>query len=321
MRILITGATGLIGRALTQSLLDQGLRPRIVTRRPHRALEFFDNRVLAYEWHPRTEPLPRAALDGVERVVHLMGEPLHGRLTRQRRAQIVASRRNGTQRLAEALGQQQAHVIVASSAAVYGFAEGPPLTETTPVQKPKSRISQTLLACEEAVEQFRESGSVVTLVRLGPVIGPGGFLEGLVRLLGRRFAWRDAHADAAVPAIDHVDAASLLAWLALSRPEAGAVHGVAPQPLRTADLKQLLIEAAPATRLNLPRSILRRRAGVMADFLYSRQRILPQRALDGGFKFARPDPLESVRSMLAQHAAAAPAKRRGSLLGAVLQRG
>ena len=50
-------------------------------------LESFDNRVLAYEWHPRTEPFPPAALDGVERVIHLMGEPLHGPLTREKRAQ------------------------------------------------------------------------------------------------------------------------------------------------------------------------------------------------------------------------------------------
>jgi NAD dependent epimerase/dehydratase family enzyme len=321
MRILITGATGPVGRALTQLLLDQGLRPRIVTRRPHRALEFFDSRVLAFEWHPRTEPLPRQALDGVERVIHLMGDPLYGPMTRERRAQIVASRRNGTLRLAEALGQQQAHVIVASSVAVYGFAEGPPLTETTPVQNPRGRIAQTLLACEEAAEQLRDNGSVVTIVRLGPVIGPGGFPEDLLRVLGRRFAWADTHADAAVPAIDVLDAASLLAWLALSKPMPGAVHGVAPEPLRTADLKQLLIEAAPATRLNLPRALMRRRAGLVGEFLYSRQRILPQRALDAGFKFGCPDPLESVRSVLAQLASAAPpAKRRGSLLGAMLQR-
>lgn len=319
MRILITGATGLIGRTLTQSLLDQGLRPRVVTRRPHRALEFFDNRVLAYEWHPRTEPLPRAALDGVERVIHLMGEPLRGPMTRAKRALIVASRRNGTQRLAEALGGHQAHVIVASSVAVYGFAEGPPLTESMPVQKPRSRLAQALLACEEAAEQLQQSGSTVTLVRFGPVIGPGGLPESLAQVMGRRFAWGDSHADAAVPAIDHVDAASLLSWLTLTRPMPGAVHGVAPQPLRSADLKQLLIQAVPATRLNLPRAMLRRRVGMLADFLYSRQPILPQRAIDGGFKFAHPDPLESVRAMLVDQPVE-PVKRRGSLLGAVLQR-
>lgn len=320
MRILITGATGLIGRALTQSFLDQGLRPRVVTRRPHRALELFDSRVLAYEWHPRTEPLPRQAIDGVERVIHLMGDPLYGPMTRDKRAQIVASRRNGTQRLIEALGQQQVHLIVASSAAVYGFGEGPPLTETTPVQKPRHKLSLALLACEEAADQLRGNGSTVTLVRLGPVIGAGAFPGQLSELLGRRMVWRDAHPDAAIPAIDQVDAVSLLSWLALSRPMAGPVHAVAPEPLRSADLKQLLTQVAPRTRVALPRLALRRRIGMLADLVHSRQPIVPQRALDAGFKFTRPDPLESVRSVLVQDLTEEPAKRRGSLLGAVLQR-
>ena len=85
MTILITGATGLVGRALTLALLEQGTDVRVVTRRPHRVLEAFaaySSRVLAFEWHPRTEPFPPEALAGVERVIHLMGEPLYGPATR-----------------------------------------------------------------------------------------------------------------------------------------------------------------------------------------------------------------------------------------------
>jgi NAD dependent epimerase/dehydratase family enzyme len=319
MRILITGATGPIGRGLTQALLDKGLRPRVLTRRPHRVLESFDSRVLAYEWHPRTEPLPAAALDGVERVFHLMGEPLYGPLTREKRAQILASRRNGTERLIEALGGQPVHLIVASSAAVYGFGDGPPLTERSALKKPRHRLAQTLLACEEAADRLRENGSTVTLVRLGPVIGHGAFPGQLWQLLGQRLDWRHTHPEAAIPAIDEVDAVALLTWLALNRPMPGPVHAVAPEPLRSADLKQFLAQALPRARVGLPRMLLRRRIGVLADFLHSRRRILPQRIVEAGFQFARPDPLESMRSALAEHLAQ-PARRRASLLGAVLQR-
>jgi nucleoside-diphosphate-sugar epimerase len=128
MTILVTGGTGPIGRAVIQTLLDQGVHPRVVTRRPHRALEYFDSRVTAFEWHPRTEPLPTPALEGVERIVHLMGEPPHGRLSRDRRTRIAASRREGTRAQIEALGRARVHLIAASSIAVYGNGEGPPLT-------------------------------------------------------------------------------------------------------------------------------------------------------------------------------------------------
>lgn len=319
MRVLITGATGPIGRALTQSLLGKGLRPRIVTRRPHRVMESFDSRVMAFEWHPRTEPLPPAALDGVERVYHLMGEPLYGRMTREKRAHIVASRRVGTERLIEALDQQPVHLIVASSAAVYGFGDGPPLTEDAALKPPRNRLAQALLACEEAADRICVNGSTVTLLRMGPVIGPGGFPAQLWDLLGKRLDWRHTHPDAAIPAIDQADVVGLLTWLALNKPIDGPVHAVAPNPLRSADLKQMVTQAMPRTRLALPRVVLRRQMGVMADFLYSRRHIVPQRALDGGYQFSRPDPLESVRSVLADHLAQ-PARPRLSLLGAVLQR-
>jgi uncharacterized protein (TIGR01777 family) len=320
MTILITGGTGLIGRAVVQSLLDQGVRPRVVTRRPHRALEFFDNRVTAYEWHPRSEPLPAVALDGVERVLHLMGEPLLGPMSRDKRSRIAASRGVGTRRLIEALARRPTHVVVASSAAVYGCGEGPPVTETSSVRRPRDKVALALLACEEAAEQMRDSGAIVTHVRLGSVVAPGGFTEPLRRLHERGLTWRDTHPDAAVPAIDQVDAVALLTWLVLSRPVAGPVHAVAPEPLRSSDLKQLLVQTSSRrTRAQLPRWLLRRTLGLAADLLYSRQRIVPRRALDAGFVFARPDPLESVRILLAEPVARAPAPR-ASLLGGALQR-
>lgn len=320
MTILITGATGLVGRALTQSLLDHGVRPRVVTRRPHRALEMFDSRVTAFEWHPRTEPLPPDALDGVERIIHLMGEPLYGPLTREKRARIAESRRIGTERLIDALARTRVHLIAASSVSVYGYGDGPPLTETTAVQPPRNKLALALIACEEAAEPLRENGAVVTQVRLGPVIAPGAFPEPLMALFDRRMAWRNAHPDAAIPAIDLVDAVALLTWLATSRPLPGAIHAVAPEPLLSADLAKLLEQACPRRgRVGLPRWMLRRQIGVLADFVYSRRRVVPRRALDAGFTFSRPDPLESVRSVLAQQAEQGSAQG-APVIGAVAQR-
>lgn len=323
MTVLITGATGLLGRGLTQSLLDRGLRPRVVTRRPHRVLEAFDSRVTAFEWHPRTEPLPAAALDGVERLVHLMGEPLYGPLTREKRTRIVDSRRNSIKRVADALGRTRVHLIVASSVSVYGYGDGQPVTETTAVQAPKDKLALALLGCEEEAEQVRENGSTVTLVRLAPVIAPGGFPDRLKAMFDARVAWRTAHPEAAVPAIDPVDAVAMLTWLATSRPMPGAIHAVAPEPVPTGQLEKLLTQISPRRgRVALPRWMLRRQIGVLADLVHSRQRIVPRRALDAGFSFSRPDPLESIRAALAQADTAEhdQSKRRGSLLGALAQR-
>jgi uncharacterized protein len=323
MTILITGATGLIGRVLTQTLLDNGARVRILTRRPHRALELFDDRVNAYEWHPRSEPLPAGALDGVERIVHLLGEPLLGRPTPAKRERIVASRRIATGRLLEALDRRRVHLILASSVAVYGFGAGPPIGEQSAVEPPRAGLPLELRGCEEAAEAARGNGSLVTLVRLGLVMAPGAFPAMLVRLMESGIAWRDQHADAVVPAIDLTDAAALFAWLAFDKPIDGAVNAVAPQPLRSADLEALVLHVVrrkPVIRL--PRWILRRHIGALADLLHSRRQIVPQRAIDARFAFARPDPMESAKHVLIpQQPPPKGAPPRKSLLRTVLQRG
>jgi uncharacterized protein len=331
MTILITGATGLIGRALTRALLDQNQQVRIITRRPHRVLEAFSaysSRILAFEWHPRTEPFPPEALQGVERIIHLMGEPLMGPATRARRQRIVESRRTVAKSLGEALGRQKVHLIVASSAAVYGFGSGQPLTEASAVRRPRDKLALSLLAAEEAVERLAANGSIVTSVRLGLVVGPGGFLDPLRELHAAGFTWSAPPPEAPnppiIPVIDLEDAVSLFAWLARARRVAGPVHAVAPGPLSSPDLKELLGEATPRRlRITLPRLALRRRIGFLADAVHGRQQIVPQRLLEAGFEFQRPFPIDSVQAMLAYHAetAAHPAAKRGSLLGRLTRPG
>jgi hypothetical protein len=336
MTILITGATGLIGRALVETLLDQGQQVRIITRRPHRVLEAFErfsDRVLAFEWHPRTEPFPPEALGGVERVIHLMGESLFGPGTRAHRQRIVESRRLAAKALGEALGRQKVHVIAASSVAVYGLGghrRDEEISESSDVRRPRDKLALALLAAEDAIQQLGANGTTVTSVRFGMVVGPGGFMEPLRRLHAAGFTWSATPPDALVPeiipVIDLNDAVSLLTWLARARRVPGPVHAVAPEPLRSSDLKELLEEAVPRRlRVALPRLALRRRVGVLADVVHNRQRIAPLRLMEAGFEFERPNPLDSVHAVLTEQAEAEAAARapgkRASLLAGVLQKG
>jgi NAD dependent epimerase/dehydratase family enzyme len=297
------------------------------------AFERFSSRVLAFEWHPRTEPFPPEALEGVERIIHLMGEPIYGPATRAVRQRISESRRTTAKALADALGRQKVHLIVASSASVYGFGAGPPLTESSAVRRPRDKLALALLAAEEAAEQIGANGSTVTAVRLGQVIGPGGFIEPLRRLHAAGFTWRappqEAPNPTLIPAIGLGDAVALFAWLARARRVAGPVHAVAPEPLLSRDLKELLDEAAPGPlglRMALPRLALRRRIGFLADVVHNRQHIVPQRLMEAGFEFERPNPLDSVHAVLAEQAEAeaearAARKKRLSLHAGGPQKG
>jgi uncharacterized protein (TIGR01777 family) len=335
MTILITGATGLIGRPLTEALLEQGAQVRVITRRPHRVLEAFErysSKVLAFEWHPRTEPFPPEALEGVERVIHLMGEPVYGPATRDARRRIVESRRIAATRLNAALGRQRVHLIVASSASVYGFGAGMEANEASELPRTRNKYALALRTAEETLAEIAANGSAVTMVRMGLVIAQGGFVEPLRQLHAAGFTWRatppDAPVPMVIPAIDLVDAVSLLAWLARARRVSGPINAVAPEPLRSHDLKEILEDAVPRRlRVTLPHLALRHYIGSLADVVHSRQQVVPQRLLqEAGFVFERPHPNDSVAALLAEQAPAAPEEpaarpKRGSLLAGVLQKG
>jgi NAD dependent epimerase/dehydratase family enzyme len=189
------------------------------------------------------------------------------------------------------------------------------------------------MGCEEEAEQIAANGSIVTVVRLGLVIAPGGFLEPLRKLHASGFTWRTPHQDAVIPAIDIEDAVGVLTSLVRSRRAGGPVHAVAPEPLRSADLKALLEEASPRRlRVALPRLALRRAIGTLADVVHSRQQVVPQRLMEAGFQFERPNPLDSVHAVLAgrevppaeeeppEAQSAEPRRKRRSLIAGMLQR-
>ena len=191
------------------------------------------------------------------------------------------------------------------------------------MRPPKDKLALGLLGCEEEAEQIAANGSTVTTVRFGMVIAPDGFPEALRRLHASGFTWRTPHPDAVIPAIDIDDAVAVLAWLVRARRVAGPIHAVAPEPLRSADLKALLEEAVPRRlRMALPRLALRRSIGALADVVHSCQQIVPQRLMEAAFQFERPNPLDSVHSVLAEREplpVEAQPKRR-SLIAGVLQR-
>ncbi len=107
MAVLITGATGRIGRVLTGSLVNAGLPVHVLTRRPHRAHEYFGASVTIFEWHPINEPVPKGALQGVDTIIHLMGDPLSGKATADKLQRLTQSRVISMRRLAEAVASEQ----------------------------------------------------------------------------------------------------------------------------------------------------------------------------------------------------------------------
>lgn len=270
MRIAITGASGLIGGALTGFLATAG---HDVTGVSLRGADIPD-------------------LSGHEAVVHLAGESIAGgRWTPERKARIVASRVDLTRRLAEAIAalpeQVRPKVLVCASAiGFYGDRGDQVLTEASAAGR--GFLPETCAAWEAAAEPVRGAGVRLVHLRFGIVLSPlGGALEqmlppfrlGLGGPVGSGRQWFSWIAlDDVVGAIHHAVVTPSLA---------GAVNVTAPEPVRNASFGATLghVLGRPAV-LPLPAFAIRLLFGEMGtELLLGSQRVSPGRLLASGYTF------------------------------------
>ncbi len=296
MRILLTGGTGLIGRALCQHWQRAGHELTVWSRQAHHVPRLCSGA----EGIGSLDAL--AGRPPVDAVVNLAGAPIADRpWSAQRRALLWASRVDLTQQLVDWIGRQaQRPTVMVSGSAVGWYGDGGErvLNESAPAGQ-QDFGSRLCVAWEEAAERASALGVRVVRVRTAPVLSASGGMLARLRLpfslglggrLGSGRQWMPwIHLDDEVRLIDHV----------LSHPECrGAYNACAPKPVRNTDFTQALAGALhrPAV-LPAPAWALRMALGEMSVLLLGGQRTQAQRILDAGFQFEHPR-LESALTHL-----------------------
>lgn len=280
MQLLITGGTGFIGQALCPALVQAGHQVSVLTRDLRRAARRLPGMTVV------------DTLDGLQAdaVINLAGEPLAaGRWTDARKQRFRASRLGITGQLHAWIAQQPAErrpavLISGSAVGYYGERGDSVLTEA---DHPGDDFSAQLCRDWEAeAAKIGALGPRVSWVRTGIVLDRDG--GALARMLPAfRFGGGGPFGDGRhwMSWIHRADMAALLLWL-LEHGQAGAYNATAPTPVTNAEFARTLAHVLhrPAL-LALPASLLRLGFGEMAELLLVSQRVLPQRALDAGFRF------------------------------------
>jgi uncharacterized protein (TIGR01777 family) len=302
-KVLIAGATGLIGTELSRVLVAAGVSVNALVRDTARAASRLPAGVTLFPWDAVNGPPPAAAFDGVDAVVSLVGESIADRRwSDARRKQLRDSRIVSTRALVNeirGLTTKPRVLVSASAVGYYGDRGDEILTEVSPAGT--GFLAELSRDWEAEAMRATELGLRVTVLRNGSVLArQGGFLRKVLPVFrlgvggrigdgGQWFPW--IHLDDAVAVIRH----------ALGDDKAtGALNAVAPEPVTNRELTAALGEVlSRPTVLAAPAFALRLALGGMADeLLLGSQRVMPVRTLENGFQFRHPLLRAALKSLL-----------------------
>jgi len=299
MRIFLTGATGFIGRALTQALHAHGHELIAWVRDPSRAELPSNVALLSLEG----DDTLREAVDGCDAVINLAGEPLVGRRwTAERRRRLHGSRVDLTRRLSDAINAAKTppRIFISGSAIGYYGDCG-----ATPVDESSARGDDYLATLcgdwETAALSVNNPQTRVALLRTGVVLGKnGGALKKMLPAFRMGFGGRLGSGDQYMSWIHLDDIVALIETLLTDARYQGPVNAVAPNALSNSDFTKALAKALgrPAF-FPAPAPVLRALFGEASAVLLTGQRVAPVTALTHGFHFKFADLKQALNDCLA----------------------
>jgi uncharacterized protein len=304
-RVVVTGATGTIGRAVCRALAERGDQVVALSRDRDRAQQALGSEIEVAAWPRPSEQPPRAsALSGSDAVIHLLGEPVDQRWTEEAKARIRESRVGSTGMLVAALRElpdgERPRVLVSQSATgFYGARGDQELAENAPPGK--DFLATVVVDWEEQAAAAGDLLRVVT-IRTGVVLAPsGGALAKMLPPFRLGIGGPVAGGGQYVPWV-HVDDVVAALLFCLDHDEVrGPVNLTAPTPVTNAELSRALgrVLHRPAV-VPVPGFALRLMYGEMAEIVTTGQRVVPAALRQLGFEFRHPELEAALRDVLAR---------------------
>jgi uncharacterized protein (TIGR01777 family) len=303
MKVLVTGASGLIGAALCDSLLARGDEVVGLSRDPARARAATPS--LEWRaWEPTLERPDPDAFEGVDGVVHLLGEKINQRWTDAAKRRIMETRRTGTRNLVKgiaALEPAERPAVLASQSAVGYYGDRGEQVVDESAGPGDSFDAEVAVEWERAAHEVEPAGVRLAILRSGQVLDAGGGLLGEMltpfRLgVGGPLAGGDQY----LSWIHRDDEVGMILWALDTDRVSGVLNATAPNPATNRDFSKALGRALgrPAI-LPIPGLVLDLKFGrEFGAVLRGGQRVIPKRPLELGYRFRHPDLDEALRDLL-----------------------
>jgi uncharacterized protein (TIGR01777 family) len=284
--ILLTGASGLIGKHLTHFLLDKGYEVSHLSRQVHGR----NPRVKTYIWDVHKGKIDDACIDGVDIIIHLAGAGVAGkRWTDERKKEIIDSRVKSIQLIYGLLRNKKHQVktiISASATGYYGNRGGELMTEDS---KPGNDfLSGCCVEWEAAADEGEKLGLRVVKLRTGVVLDKkGGALKKMAAPVKWFIGSPLGNGEQWIPWIHWHDVVKLYLYAIVNNKLEGVFNMVAPKPVTNKQLTRAVAEQLhrPLWAPNVPAFMLKLLLGEMGEIVLGSTKVSPQKIEHHGFVF------------------------------------
>ncbi|WNH07622.1 TIGR01777 family oxidoreductase [Thalassobellus suaedae] len=287
MRVLITGATGLIGQEIVKLFHKKGIAVNYLTTSKSKIQQ--TENYQGFYWDPKLQEIDDGCFKNVDAIIHLVGATVSKRWTPIHKKKILNSRKETTQLLVNAL-KGESHTIkqIISASAIGGYPdslinyydESFKIVET-------SFLSRVVKVWEQEVDAFSKLNIMVSKIRIGLVLSnKGGALQEIVKpikfglgaALGSGKQWQSWI---------HIQDLAHMFLFVLQNNLNGIYNGVAPNPVSNKELTKTIAKVLkkPLFLPNIPKFFMQFILGEMHVLLFESQRVSSKKIEDKGFNF------------------------------------
>lgn len=301
MNIVLTGATGFIGRSLTEALIKRGDELMILTRSSARKISEHSN-IRYVIWNPRDQTSVVKEIDGSDAVINLAGESIVGkRWTQGQKEKILQSRVSATQIIANSVkkASKRPHVLInASAVGYYGPHGNESLTEDA--KAGNDFLADLCKAWEAHAVRVEDFDVRVVRLRIGIVLDKNGGALKLMLLPFKMFigGWLGG-GNQWMSWIVLEDLIRLIIFCLDNQAARGAINAVAPQAATNKAFSLVLAQVLKRPCLMpVPSFALKILMGEVSEMLLTGQRVIPKKAQELGFSFRYPEIRNALETIL-----------------------
>jgi uncharacterized protein (TIGR01777 family) len=287
MKVLITGATGLIGQEITKQLNVKNITVHYLSTQKIGLKNLHNYK--GFHWDISTQTINAAAFEGVTHIIHLAGASISKRWTKSYQNEILDSRILSTKLLFDFLKNNSHEVKYIINASAIGIYKS---DYTINYHEENNTFSNSFLGkvvqkWENATQEFKYLNIEVCTLRIGLVMAKnGGMLPqittpiklGLGAVMGNGQQWQSWI---------HLNDLAKLFVFAIDNKLSGIYNGVAPNPISHQEMTQIIARTIkkPLFLPNIPQFMMKLILGKMHELLFESQKVSANKILKTGFKF------------------------------------